>query len=406
MAAPTVTSPTHPTHAGARATALLLAPQMAAAVVSLAVNILAARTLGPDGRGHIALLLQVGYLTNMFAQAGTDRAYPVHHPPGRPPRAALGDTARLVAPTGVLTVAAAVPVVVAAGGNLALTLAAFLVAAAAMIVSGAARTAAAATGAVRPYAVGATAGQAVLAAAAIALTATRVTDPAVWLAGYACALACAPAVTWALLPHTAPAARTDLRPARRLGWRLLPAGIATMVMLRADRLMLPWLAGLDQLGVYVIVATIAELAAWPVQAWVDAHANRWHQQHLSGTLNPGRPLLAAAAYGLTAGLALLAAAPLIRPVFGDAYTDAGRLLPPLAAATAAYAISRVAVGLGTAAGRARTALTADLPAMLVAVAGYLLLIPRWGAYGSAVASAVGYTVAAVLAVATLTRAAR
>ncbi|MEU7170226.1 polysaccharide biosynthesis C-terminal domain-containing protein [Micromonospora tulbaghiae] len=403
--APTTTPTVAPPRAGLRATALLLAPQMAAACASLAVNVLAARTLGPSGRGHVALLLQVGYLTNMLAQAGTDRAYPVHAPPGRPPRAALADTARLVAPTGVLVVAAAVPVVAAAGGgSTPVSVVAFLVAAAAMIAGGAARTAAAATGTVRPYMLGAVTGQIVLVATAVAFTAGQVTDAGVWLAGYAVALACAPAVTWLLLPRVPSGSRrVDLRAARRLGLRLLPAGTATMIMLRADRLLLPALAGLDQLGVYIIVATVAELAAWTVQTWVDANTNRWHQQHLAGTLHHTRPLLAAAGYGTCAALVLLAAAPLIRPVFGDAYADAARLLPLLAAATVAYSVSRVAVGLGTAAGRARTALAADLPATITALGCYLLLIPRWGAYGAAAGSAIAYTVSALLAVTALAR---
>ncbi|MEU2616272.1 hypothetical protein ABZ570_32625 [Micromonospora sp. NPDC007271] len=408
----TTTAGPRPTHRGGlRTTALLMAPQMATAAASLLINVLAARTLGPAGRGQIALLLQVGYLTNLCAQAGTDRAYPVLIPPGRTPLAALADTLRLVTPTGLLVVAAAVPVVAVVGADtgdgIALTVVVFVVAAAAMVTGGAVRTAAAASGTAVPFAVGALTGQVVLIAAACALTTAEVDSAAGWLAAYAAALTTAPALSWLLLrrrtPPIGPSPAAGLRQARQLGLRLLPAGLASLIMLRADRLFLPWLGSYEQLGLYIVVATVGEFAVWPVQSWVDANAARWHRQHLAGTLNRTRPLAAACGYGLTAAAALIGAGRLlVPPVFGDDYRDATNLLLPLAAGTFAYAVSRVAVGLGVATGRARSALIADIPAMLIAVAAYLLLIPHSGAYGAAVGSAIAYAAGALLALAALT----
>jgi O-antigen/teichoic acid export membrane protein len=392
-----------------RTTGHLLTTQLVAAAASLLINVLAARTLGPAGRGHIALLLQVAYLTNMLALAGTDRAYPVLIPAGRSALAATGDAIRLVTPSGLLLLTAAVPVVAVVGAgtpdDTGLTVTAFVVAAVALIAGGAVRVAAAASGTAGPYMTGAFTGQLVLVAAVTVLTVAHVDSPAGWLLAYGVALCTGPALAWLLLRRqhsTGTTAYADLRAARRLGLRLLPAGLAGMVILRADRLLLPWLASYQQLGLYIVVATVAEFAVLPVQSYVDAHAARWHRQHLDGTLPRARPVLAAAGYGTAAGTVLVVAGYLlVPPVLGDDYRASTGLLVPLAVGTVAYSVSRVAVGLGVATGRARSALITDIPAMVVALGAYLVLIPRWGAYGAAVGSAVTYTTGALLAAATL-----
>ncbi|MCM0675383.1 polysaccharide biosynthesis C-terminal domain-containing protein [Micromonospora phytophila] len=381
-----------------------------AAAASLLINVLAARTLGPAGRGNVALLLQVGYLTNMLAMAGTDRAYPVMIPPQRGALAATGDAIRLVLPSGAIFLLASIPLVFTIGAGTSsgagLTVVAFLVAALAMVAGGAVRTAAAASGVAGPFVAGAITGQLVLVVAVAGLAVLDVESPGLWLLAYGAALSLTPVIAWALLRRQPAGASPDsghLRQARRLGLRLLPAGLAGMVMLRADRLLLPWLGSYEQLGLYIVVATVAEFAVWPVQSYVDAQAARWHRQHLTGTLRRARPMLAATAYGLAAGVALLGAGSLlVPPVFGDEYRGSVALLAPLAAGTLFYSVSRVAVGLGVATGRARSALVADIPAMVVALAAYVLLIPEWGALGAAVGSAVAYGVGAVLAVSTLT----
>ncbi|MET8908562.1 hypothetical protein [Micromonospora sp. NPDC004551] len=404
-------SPTGPARWSAlRTTGLLLAPQLAAAIASVIINVLAARTLGPAGRGHIALLLQLGYLANMLSIAGIDRAYPVLIPPGRGPYLAVRDTTRLVAPIGAIILAVSVPVVAVIGADTAsgpwLTAAAFVIAAVALMSGGAVRTAAAASDLAGPYLVGALAGQSLLVAAAGMLSVLRVDSPGLWLLAYGATLGVSPLAAWALLRRRHRTERVGgaehLRKARSLGLRLLPAGLASMIMLRADRLLLPWLGSYEQLGLYIVVATVAELAVWPVQSWVDVQASRWHRQHLAGTLRRARPIVVVAGYGLGAGILLVAAGRVLVPlIFGDGYRDSILLLIPLAIGTLAYSISRVAVGLSVATGRARTALIADIPAMLAALAAYAVLIPERGAYGAAVGSAIAYGIGAALAIVAL-----
>lgn len=385
----------------------LVGAQLVVGAASLVINAMAARTMGPSGRGSLALLLQITYLTNMIAMAGTDRSYPatVRHQPSA--RHAAGDTLRLVVPSAAVCLVAAMPVVAAVGGgarnNPLLIVVGFAVTASALVTAAALRTAAAAAGVVRPYLLATVVGQLTLVAAAAVLTGAGVTSPDVWLLTYGTALGVGPLVAWSLLRRSGnprPELPRSLAPARRLGLRLLPAAVASMVMLRADRFLLPWLGSYEQLGLYVTVATVAEFACLPVQSYVDAQASRWHQRFLAGELRRGGPLLLAGGYGVTAGLGLLAAGHLlVVPVFGAEYRDSVPLLAPLAVGAACYSVSRIAIGLSVAAGQARGALAADLPAMVVAMAAYLVLIPRYGAAGAAVGSAIAYGVGALLAIA-------
>ncbi|MGC5052964.1 lipopolysaccharide biosynthesis protein [Micromonospora sp. DT48] len=382
----------------------LVLAQLAVGFASLAINAMAARSMGPAGRGNLALLLQVAYLANMLAIAGTDRSYPATVPLGRGVRNTSIDMLRLVSPSAVVVIVMATPIVYAigsdtpTGGLLAVT--GFLVSAIVLVVTASLRTGAAAAGVVRPYLIATVVGQLTLVAAAVVLTAVGVDSPNLWLLVYGVALGAGPAAAWVSMRRDRglPEQPHSLVPARRLGLRLLPAAVAGMVMLRADRLLLPWLGSYEQLGLYIIVATVAEFAIWPVQSWVDAQSPRWHQRFLSGDLRRTGPLLAAAAYGLVAGCALLLVGrPLVVPVFGTEYQDSVALLVPLAIGVVCYSVSRVAIGLGVAAGRARGALAADIPAMVVALIAYFVLIPRYGALGAATGSAIAYGVGALLA---------
>lgn len=382
----------------------LVTGQLLIGVVGLLVNILAARSMGPVGRGGFALFLQITYLANTLALAGVDRSYPATAGQQRDPLRAGWQVLRLVTPTVLLTLASVAPVIswVAGGGaNGAMTAAGFALTACALIGTTALRTGAAATGAGRGYLLATTVGQLSLLVVSVGLLVVGNEAAPVWLCGYGAALCTGPLVAWLVLGRARRAAtpsRADPRPARRLGLRLLPATLATMVMLRADRLLLPWLGSYGQLGLYIVVAAATEIIVWPVQAYVDAQTPRWHRQFLAGELRPLRLLTCAVAYGALAAVALMVGASLLLvPVFGPAYEASLRLVVPLALAAACYAIGRVAVGLGIACGRARVPLAADSPAMLVALALYVLLIPEHGAMGAAVGSLAGYAVGASVA---------
>ncbi|MGH3479781.1 MAG: hypothetical protein ACRDQD_23450, partial [Nocardioidaceae bacterium] len=53
---------------------VLLTCQLIVAAVAFVANILAARTLDPAGRGELALLLQIAYMSSLGLVLGTDRS--------------------------------------------------------------------------------------------------------------------------------------------------------------------------------------------------------------------------------------------------------------------------------------------------------------------------------------------
>jgi len=126
-------------------------------VASLAINALAARTMGPAGRGSLALFLQLTYLANLLAMAGTDRSYSATVPLGRGARNAAADVLRLVAPCGLVVLLLFSPVVYAAGAHGAdgadgglLVLSGFAITTSALLSAQILRTGAAAAGVVHP----------------------------------------------------------------------------------------------------------------------------------------------------------------------------------------------------------------------------------------------------------------
>lgn len=380
----------------------LFAAQVAAATAGLLVNVLSARGMGPEGRGALAFYLQLAYVGSALVLAGTDRALPAVRRNSLSLRAAEGQMIRLIAPAMALTV------LVLAGGFAAAEVSdasvstfLFLAAAVALVLWGntillslrAAAIAAESTGRFLKVMV---AGQAVLVGGAVVLLALSVESPAIWLCLYGAALlipACA-AFVWSF-PELKGSVR-DRVATRRLGLRLAPAVIANMVMLRSDRLLLPLLSSPSQLGLYIVVAAVTELIAWPVQSFVDGRVPLWRRALADGTFRVGRMLAGAALFtALGAVVIALVLSVLLVPVFGEQYSPARPLIWPLAVAAGLYAFSRFGVAMTVAGNRSSLAASIDISGMVVAAAGFVLLIPHYGAPGAAVGSLLGYGIAAL-----------
>jgi len=380
-----------------------LGAQIATGIGAAAINVLSARGLGPSGRGEVAFWLQVAVILGVVLVAGTDRAYPATLSAAPTFGEAVDDLRRLVAP-GVAIVGGGCLLVV---GALAAEhhRATWLIAMTGLVAIGSAiasslRAAAAASGVSGSFVVAAITGQAALIASGVALLAIGVASPPIWLFAYA--------ATWAtpVLIAAAVASRSpqplrrsrQLGKSRRLGARLMPSTAAGIIMLRADRLLLPALAGYTALGLYGTVATIAELIAMPVQSYVDSHIPTWRHAHQSGNLNRGRIVAVIAVYAAAATVTVTVTVRLLLvPIFGAQYQDAIVLAGPLAGAVALYAVSRAGVGLLLATEQPWRVNAVDIVAMAVAVSMYLLLIPRFGAMGAALGSLVGYGIGAAIA---------
>ncbi|MER7005360.1 oligosaccharide flippase family protein [Dactylosporangium sp. NPDC000555] len=204
------------------------------------------------------------------------------------------------------------------------------------------------------------------------------------------------------------------RPSHRLGrqicgygWRGQLGGILALVNLRLDVAVLGALAGPATLGVYAVASKYAELLRLPGQAvnyvLYPAFAARDGRDARART----RALLAPAA-GLTALAAIplaLAAGTLLPllygPGFGGAVVPVWILLGGLIGEGVAGVVTAYLYGVGR---PGLTSLAVGI-GVAVTVAGDLLLIPRHGVVGAAVASSVAYllTVATLLACFALTR---
>ncbi len=385
----------------------LLASQVLTGGVALIANVLMARALSPTGRGEVALILQLVYLSTQVLLLGTERSFmAAYH--GTGPAAALRAYARLLAWPAAAGLTAAVvfaafgPQRYSPGAGIVLLIACYALVEAVMLGT---RAVAVATGRMRGFLAARVVETLLLCGLLVALFGLRVTDPAVWILAYlaACLVpTVAQVVTWSRLPARpgdAAVAPGQHRLTRREGLALFPAALSNMAMLRADRLALPALASTAALGLYASVATLTELLAWPLRAYADAKLGQWRAAHRDGGLNPRPLIVAAAVYALVVtpvvagGLYLL-----IVPVFGERYAEAKVVVVPLVAAAGLYAISRVCLGLLIARGRGGLVSAAEITGFAASFAGYLLLIPPYGILGAAYGSLIGYGACLLFAV--------
>jgi len=105
-----------------------------------------------------------------------------------------------------------------------------------------------------------------------------------------------------------------------------------------------------------------------------------------------------------AGVAAGASTGLATLIFGARFAPTGALLSVLIFGAIAVVVISVASALLTAAGKATWAMIAALPIVPLAVAGHLLVIPRYGASGAAVVTMTVAAVGAVLALVAVRRA--
>lgn len=171
----------------------------------------------------------------------------------------------------------------------------------------------------------------------------------------------------------------------------LPLGLANMltyVVMRVDLILLAVMAGHTPAGLYgpahslyrgaIIVWTAFLLAVFP-------HLSRKaldHDGQFWAAWKRGAGWLAAATLSLMV-VGMLWGADLLRLIYGPAYGAAGGALQCLAVANVAFAFSSMAgVGL-VALGRTRQLLGVHVVRMIIGLAAYSLLIPRFGVVGAA-----------------------
>ncbi|GLZ01388.1 hypothetical protein Acsp02_86390 [Actinoplanes sp. NBRC 103695] len=389
-----------------RLAAHLFGGQLTVAICAFLVNLLSSRVMGPSGRGELAFYLQVSYVLGVIGLAGLDRAYPA--------RAALRNTLavgssefrRLVKPSLIMALLSAATIALALDNG---SVGALVVAAALALVTfgncltGGLRAVCTVASSGRSFLTTSLAAQISLASIATGLSLAGEKSTATWLGAYAICITVPPTIfLWAIKADKSKTAErnpTSLRRIRRLGLALMPSSLASIIATRSDRIMLPWMASYQQLGLYVVVATVCEMAQWPLQAWIDAHAPAWHRAFIAGNLRPFRKMCHVAVLAVPASAAVyLGCRFAVLPLFGDAYSAAANLILPLSAASALLILSRCALGLAVAMGSSTSPLISDTCAMVVAVTAYVLMIPSMGALGAAWGSLLSYCTAAVVSI--------
>lgn len=377
----------------------LIAGQLLAGVIALIANILMARALSPTGRGEVALMLQIVYLSTQILLLGTERSFVAGYH-GTAPAAAVKAYARLlIVPCafGLFVVAGFVllaPAKYDPGPGFVAVVACYAVVDAGILAT---RAIAVAVGRVHDFLRARVIESVTVLAMMLLLYFTRVADPAVWVLVYLVAgllPTTAYIIYWLRLPALAtsnPIAPGQQRLARREGLVLFPAAIANMAMLRVDRLALPALASTAELGLYASVSTLTELLVWPLRAFADSRLGRWRAAHKGGDFQVRPLLLAAIVY--TVVVAPIAAAGiywLIVPVFGPRYAPARAVVVPLVIAAGLYAVSRITLGVLIAKGHSALVSGAEIFGFAVSLVAYLALIPHYGILGAAWGSLIGY----------------
>lgn len=387
----------------ARAAAVVLVGgQLLAAVGALAVNLLAARVLDPSARGDLAYALQLSYFVSVFAVMGLERPFMAS-------RTGTFNSeyrifARLIIPGTIVVI----PCVIIATAFSPFSTSWIWMGAAVIAtyvalnsLSMAIRVAYVTSMDWKRFGFNAIAAQLIIMAGAALLVVANISHPVAWMCIYAASGIPAVVLLWIAVrrgPEPSWPTDTERKALRRRGWVLLPSAFSNTAMMNSDRLLLPILSSSAELGLYVTVATVLQMATWPVQQWVDASLRRWSQTMREQSL-PIAKLLFQSSVLLTIMAAILGVAAhlMILFVLPESYLPATTVIVPLAVASVIFGVTRVQQGILIAIGAEGRVSAVEILGTAVALISYVALIPNLGMLGAAYGSIIGYTACAVAA---------
>lgn len=351
---------------------------LVAAAVAFLSNILAARTLGPELRGHVAFVLQLSYFIAPVLVLASDRALlRASHEEGNDRFFHAGRGTLLI----MTVLATAVAVLLFQDwrwlcGPVAATTGWFLLRRAHVV----------GVGRYHRYLVPFLAYQALILVSHVVLAALEVTSWPAWAAAYAI-----PAVVLLLIRAT-PSSSSAAGPTRNVP--LVVAALTQMWSLRGERILLPLLAGPSQLGLYVVIATATEPLYWVAQAGADHSVTRGGTTSVRSRLRALLRLLAIFAIAATAlGVALWL---LVMPVFGGDFEPARQFVLPLVIAAVLLAGYRQTSAWVLAGDRPERLGRLEAIVAGFAVVAYPVGIVMGAGLGAAWASAAVYLVAVVI----------
>lgn len=350
---------------------------LVAAGVAFLSNILAARTLGPELRGHVAFVLQLSYFIAPMLILASDKAVL---------RVGQGDAEEnfFVAGRRALMATTLIATILATVGfqdwrllcaPAAATSAWFLLRRAHVVVFGQ----------YKRYLIPFFTFQALVLASHASLAVFGISSWPMWAAAYV--------VPAAILVLMRASAETPgrVKPSRNVP--LITASLTQLWSLRGERILLPILAGPAHLGLYVVIATATEPLYWISQAAADhSVANSRPTSIASRTRALIKLSIIFSPIAAVLGAVLWA---LVIPVFGMDFSPAKKLVLPLSIAAVFLACYRQTSAWVLAGESPNRLGTLEVMVAIGAALGYPVGILAGGALGAAWASAAVYLLAAV-----------
>jgi O-antigen/teichoic acid export membrane protein len=198
-------------------------------------------------------------------------------------------------------------------------------------------------------------------------------------------------------------------PLARLALTMGAVQVVNLISYRVELFVLDRYRGIGQVGVYSIAVQTGEmlwLIAGAIATAVTAPCLHDDEEQAASLI--ARSAAKALAYTSIVAVALGAIAPfLISPLLGHAFAGATQPLRLLLPGIVVYApVTILVVYLSVRRGKPILSLAVSVAGMIVTLTAALILIPRHGASGAALASTIGYVVAAALAWVFLRRLAR
>jgi O-antigen/teichoic acid export membrane protein len=193
---------------------------------------------------------------------------------------------------------------------------------------------------------------------------------------------------------------SEWRAALNYGVRGYPGTVADFATLRMDQLLLGGLASSTAIGLYFVAVRLSEITAILASSVADAVmpevAAAKHGEHADNLL--ARSLRLTVYTHLFVLLPLWLAAPhILRFIYGESFRAAGGTLRILLVASVVLTAGGIAISGLNGFGHPGLATIARVASAIVTVVSLLILLPRYGIVGAAVASLMGYSVMMLVA---------
>ena len=180
-------------------------------------------------------------------------------------------------------------------------------------------------------------------------------------------------------------------------WRMWVGSVAGIVILRLDQVMMTPLAGVDQLGIYVVAVTVSNVALLLNAAVSDVMFV--FESGEPSTTRVGRAARISTLVTTLVAAGLAAASPLMVPIlFGREFAPAVPIIAVLLLAIILGNPGSVAGSALSARGHPGLRSLALAIAMVIYVGAMFLLVPPYGGLGAALAMLVGETLPAYLCI--------